>query len=146
MWFKTSTASLGGLQVVEGGALGGSGCDRVIGNGSGAVMNYNTWSEINMSGSIVVNDGAWHHMAYVLDKSNGFRAYIDGVLDVSTAQQTGNCGTGCSGFDWAQQYWIGRGAGCRFSADFFTGLIDDVRMYDHPLSSAAVLQLYNTTK
>ena len=107
---------------------------------------YNAWDEVNMSGAIAANDGGWHHMAYVLDKSNGFRAYIDGVLDVSTAATTNNCGVGCSGLNWASEYWIGRSANCRFSADFFTGMIDDVRLYDHPLSAAGVAQLYNTTK
>jgi hypothetical protein len=145
MWFQTSTANAGGLQVVEGGAWG-SGCDRVVGNGNGTRLNYNTWSEVNMSGGVVVNDGTWHQMVYVLDKTNGFRAYIDGVLDVSSTIPTGNCGAGCSGFDWASEYWIGRAANCRFNADFFVGLIDDVRLYDHVLSPAAVLQLYNATR
>ena len=67
MWFKTSAPALGGLQVVEGSTWGG-GCDRVIGNGGGNVFNYNTWDEVNMSGAIAINDGAWHHMAYVLDR------------------------------------------------------------------------------
>ena len=145
MWFKTSTPAVGGLQVVEGGQWT-AGCDRVIGNGSGNVLNYNTWSEVNMSGATVVNDGAWHHMAFVLDKVNGFRAYIDGFLDAASTSPTTNCGTGCSGFDWSSEYWIGRSAGCRFNADYFNGMIDEVRFYDHVLSPTGVAQLYNTTK
>jgi Concanavalin A-like lectin/glucanases superfamily len=146
MWFKTSSLTIGALQVVEGNGPWGSGCDRIVGASSGGSLNYNSWSEVNMSGSTTVNDGVWHHLTYVLDRVNGFRAYIDGVLDVSSLQATTNCGVGCSGFDWAAEYWIGRGAACRFGADFFTGLIDDVRLYDHVLSPAAALQLYNTTK
>jgi len=145
MWFQTSTPTVGGLQVVEGGTWGG-GCDRVIGNGNGTVLNYNSWSEVNMSGGLVVNDGAWHHLVYVLDESMGFRAYIDGVLDTSSSVPTSNCGVGCSGFDWASEYWIGRAAGCRFNADYFVGMIDDVRLYDHVLSPTAVVQLYNATR
>ena len=144
MWFRTSAPVLGGLQVVEGGTWGG-GCDRVVGNGGGGVFSYHAWEEMNMSGGTVVNDGAWHHMAYVLDQTNGFRGYIDGVLDTSSTIPT-HCGVGCSDFDWASEYWIGRGGNCRYAADYFNGLIDEVRVYDHVLSPAAVAQLYNATR
>ena len=145
MWFKTSSANVGGLQVVEGGTWG-PGCDRVVGNGASNTLMYNAWNEVNMSEAFVVNDGVWHQMVYVLDKSAGFKAYIDGVLEVSDATPTSNCGVGCSGFDWASEYWIGRSAGCRFGADYFTGLIDDVRIYDHALPPSTVVQLFNATK
>ena len=146
MWFKTSSANVGGLQVVEGNSLWGGGCDRVVGNGGGNTLQYNAWSEVNMSEAFVVNDGVWHQMVYVLDKTNGFRAYIDGVLEASDGTPTSNCGVGCSGFDWAAEYWIGRAANCRFGADYFTGLIDDVRIYDHALPPSTVVQLFNATK
>jgi hypothetical protein len=145
MWFQTSSANVGGLQVIEGPPSRG-GCDRVIGNGAGTKLQYNDWSEVNMSGSITANNGTWHQVTYVMDEINGLKAYIDGVLDVSSTTPTTNCGVGCSGFNWAMEYWIGRSAGCRFGADYFVGLIDDVRMYDHVLSPTAVLQLYNATK
>jgi hypothetical protein len=145
MWFKTSSANVGGLQVVEGPPTN-SGCDRVIGNGGGNTLNFNAWSEVNMSEPFVVNDGVWHQVVYVLDKSSGFKAYIDGVLETSSGTGTSNCGIGCSGFDWAEEYWIGRAANCRFGADYFTGLIDDVRIYDHALPPTTVTQLFNATK
>jgi hypothetical protein len=53
---------------------------------------------------------------------------------------------GCSGFDWATEYVIGSGLGCRYGAGNFTGLVDEVRMYDTPLSPADVMSLYNDTK
>jgi hypothetical protein len=146
MWFQTSSSAVGGLQVIEG-PPSHSGCDRVIGNGAtNGTLQYNDWSEVNMQGTRVVDDGAWHQVVYVMDETNGLKTYIDGTLDVSSTVATTNCGEGCSGFNWAMEYWIGRSAGCRFGADFFTGLIDDVRLYDHVLSPTAVLQLYNATK
>ena len=60
--------------------------------------------------------------------------------------QTGNCGTGCSGFDYATEYIIGSGLGCRYDAGHFTGLIDEVRLYDAPMSAGDVAQLYIDTK
>ncbi|HVV50603.1 MAG TPA: LamG-like jellyroll fold domain-containing protein, partial [Polyangia bacterium] len=148
MWFKSATSGgvPGALQVIEGNSAWGGGCDRIVGNGSGSTLDYNAWNEVNMSGATTVNDGNWHLMTYVLDEHNGFIGYIDGVVDVSTTAATGNCGEGCSGFDWAAEYWIGYGAGCRYGANYFSGLIDDVRMYDHVLSPTAVQQLYNATK
>jgi hypothetical protein len=143
MWFRTSAPVLGGLQMV---AASDGGCDRVVGNGVGGTVNYNIWSEVNMSGAAVVNDGGWHHLAYVLDPTNGIRGYVDGVLDTSSTSPTSNCGVGCSGFDWATEYWIGRSGNCRFAADYFNGLIDEVRLYDHVLSPTAVAQLFNATK
>jgi hypothetical protein len=143
MWFKTSTANVGGLQVVDDGGIG---CDRVIGNGAGNTLKINAWSEVNMSEPFVVNDGVWHQVVYVLDKTSGFKVYIDSVLEVADSTPTSNCGVGCSGFNYATQYWIGRANNCRFSADYFTGLIDDVRIYDHALPPTTVSQLYNATK
>jgi hypothetical protein len=144
MWFKTTSATVGGLQVVEGGTWG-SGCDRIIGNGTGNTLGFATWNEDDMSEPFVVNDGVWHQVIYVLDKTSGFKAYIDGVLEASSGTAT-NCGVGCSGFNWASEYWIGTGAGCRYSANDFTGTIDDVRIYDYALPPATVTQLYNATK
>ena len=99
-----------------------------------------------MSEPFIVNDGVWHQVVYVLDKTSGFKAYVDGVLEVSSATPTNNCGVGCSGFNWATEYWIGRSANCRFGAGYFTGTIDDVRLYDHALPPTTVTQLYNATK
>ena len=146
MWFQTNTTGPGGLQVVEGNATWGSGYDRVVGSGTGSTLQYNAWHEVNMSGVATVNDGNWHLMTYVLDESNGFLTYIDGNPDASSTTPTTNCGEGCSGFNWAAEYWIGTSANGRFGAGNFSGLIDDVRMYNHVLSPTAVMQLYNATK
>jgi hypothetical protein len=142
MWIKTTSSRLNGIQVVTGG-----GCDRVIGsNGSDDIFSYNSWDEVNFDGQTPVNDGNWHQIVYVLDRQNGLFSYVDGAPDASTTDPTGNCGVGCSGFDWATEYVIGSGLGCRYGAGNFTGLVDEVRMYDTPLSPADVMSLYNDTK
>ena len=146
MWFKTSAAAVQGLQVVEGSTWGG-GCDRVVGNGAGTTLNYNAWSEQNPAGQSVVTNGAWHHFAYVMDETNGLMAYVDGVSDLTAADTSAtNCGVGCSGFNWASDYWIGTGGGCRYGAGGFVGLIDEVRVYNYPLTAAQVAGLYGATK
>jgi hypothetical protein len=150
MWFQTSAAAVQGLQVVWGEAFndgqGYTGYDRVIGNGSPGPLQYNVWQELNPSGTAIVTDGNWHHVAYVLDKTAGMLAYVDGVIDMTDNNSTSNCGLGCSGFNWASDYLIGTGKTGRFNAGAFIGLIDEVRVYDIALSAGEVQQLYQATK
>jgi hypothetical protein len=150
MWFKTAAAGqdVGGLQTVIGTTWGG-GFDRIVGNasvGGGGILNYNVWSEVNPVGTLPVNDGNWHHLVYVTDKVNGILAYIDGALDTSSLTPTGNCGIGCSGFDWASDFWFGTGNNGRFGAGDFTGYMDEVRIYDRVLTSGEITTLYTLTK
>ncbi len=147
MWIKTAAASLQGLQMIDGNTWGG-GCDRIIGNSAGGVLNYEAWNEINITGSNAVNDGNYHQVVFVLDKANGFFGYVDGVADaVDPGGATGNCGEGCSGFNWASDYWIGTGGGCRGNVgNAFDGVIDDVRIYGRPLPASDVASLYLATK
>jgi hypothetical protein len=148
MWFKVSGSTVEGLQMLH---AGDGGCDRVVGNASpGGSLIYNAWQEDNPLGTAVVTDGAWHHVAYVMDEGVGLIGYVDGVLDASDSTPT-NCGlsggVGCSGFNWATEYWIGSGGGCRGNVGGnFSGLIDEVRLYDHPLTAAEVKALYDATK
>src|SRR5688572_20851442 len=79
-----------------------------------------------------VNDGQWHHIAYVYDQSDtGYiRIYIDGA---SSGFQTNS---GAWSWPVGQQlefglshdgYWFG-----------FEGALDDIRFYDRPLSAAEI--------
>ena len=66
-------------------------------------------------------------------------------VDVSDNGST-NCGVGCSGFNWASDYWIGTGGNCRFNADSFSGTIDEVAMFKAALTASEVKLLYTLTK
>jgi hypothetical protein len=147
MWFKTAAAGqdIHGLQVVEG-VTWGVGCDRVVGNSAGGILSYNLWNEVNTPGTVAVNDGKWHHFVYVTDKANGQQSYIDGALETTSTVPTSNCGLGCSGFNWASDYWMGTGGSCRYTATDFAGLIDEVRIYEKVLTAAEVASLFNATK
>ena len=150
MWFKTAAAgqNVGGLQTVIGTTWGG-GFDRIVGNSSasgGGILNYNMWSEVNPAGNVAVNDGNYHHLVYVTDKVNGQLSYIDGALEMSSLAPTTNCGIGCSGFDWASDYWFGTGNNGRFGAGDFVGTMDEVRIYDRVLTAGEIATLYTSTK
>jgi hypothetical protein len=75
----------------------------------------------------------WHQVTIVQDAvANQRRLYVDGVLVGSAPQAETANGPG--------DLWIG---GADTVSQFFTGAIDEVRIYDGALSSAAVAQLAN---
>jgi len=79
-----------------------------------------------------VHDGEWHHVAITGSGTTG-KIYIDGVLDgtftysalVTTPSNT---------------FYIGSNEG---SSSFFTGALDDIRIYDFALSLSEVLGINN---
>jgi hypothetical protein len=89
----------------------------------------------NATGTTAINDGQWHHVVAMLDRtSEELRVYIDGLLE----------GTGdISGFSGSQE----TGAepfevGSRNQSYTFDGTIDDVRLYKRALSIGEVAALY----
>ncbi len=95
-----------------------------------------------VQGSRVVNDGLWHHVACVFSgvgslNVTNVKLYVDGTPDSVFSSQTAQAiDTGDAG-----PVKIGSDAQARF----FTGVIDEVRIYDSALSSANILSLYNAT-
>lgn len=74
--------------------------------------------------------GKWSHVVVTWDQTNGVTFYINGTKDNNIP----NSGTGES-TNWVM---IGREGPTRR----FNGLIDEVRVYDHALTSAQVRKLY----
>ena len=82
-----------------------------------------------------VSDGHWHHVVGVYDGENMF-LYIDGSLDVSAA---------ASGTIDSNKAPLAIGANL-WPYSKWTGLIDDVRVYNRALTSGEVRGLYDATK
>lgn len=85
-------------------------------------------------GSGTVNDGNWHLLAGVWTSSTLRSVYVDGVFLTSdpTALTPTLIDSLCLG------------ASFRSSVDnFFTGTVDDVRIYSSALSTAQILAIYN---
>ena len=100
-----------------------------------------------------VNDNKWHHVVYVADGTNPVIVYVDGV-PVTLSSFT-NSGSGGASSDWvANSYGISSftnmfvlGAEHRGSdaPDFFySGTIDDVRVYGRALTATEVEGLYQS--
>jgi hypothetical protein len=86
----------------------------------------------NFTSSVVIADGRWRHFAVVLDRDNTdtLTIYVDGVAAGSTASLAGDV-------DNAEPLYLGRvnaGAG----GAPLIGAIDEITLYDEPLSAAQV--------
>jgi len=82
-----------------------------------------------------INDGAWHHVVGVMDRSGStLYLYVDGVLvksgATSIAGSVSNAHVLDMGYTWG----------------LLDGLLDDVRIYNRALSAAEILAIYNSTK
>ncbi len=86
------------------------------------------------------SSGIWHHVAFVLDKSQaGTQAislYIDGQKQTATGQSYATTNT--NGFGNNPLYLFSRGGSQYFTA----GMVDDLRLYAQALSADQVLQIY----
>ena len=85
------------------------------------------------TGNKTINDNKWHFGVYTTDGATS-TFYADGVMDRQIAQtRTAGSSTGFIGFGGSANDW-------------WTGSIDDVRVYSRTLSAAEVLQLYKIGK
>ena len=91
-------------------------------------------------GSTAINNGVWHHVGWTYDGSQtigGIKLYIDGRNEPTTQIVNTSPGVFTN---------VGIRIGIRgdLDANFFNGLIDDVRIYNRALTYAEVQQLYNS--
>ena len=92
-----------------------------------------TWNGAQVHSSIAVNDGRWHHVAFVFDAGNALKLYIDGELD-SKAKLIGDApGTVAIS---SRRLSIGAGYTKSEKPDefFLKGDLGDVRFYSRALA------------
>lgn len=92
---------------------------------------------VEVSATVPFTDNEWHHAVMTFDDSDAVRLYVDGSQKDSTPVSSS---------------LVSRGSTVKFGVpahlpdkDFFTGRIDDVRIYDRALSASEVSDLYNAT-
>ena len=90
---------------------------------------------------IDVQDGHWHHVVVVADRSGNAEFYVDGILDDAVDI------TGESSFDIdsTEPLYISKS---KWAADpmYFDGNIDEVRIYNRALSAEEVMKHYKQTR
>ncbi len=126
------------------------------GNGSGVEKGtrlYATWASTesarghtadgldasDVDGTTNVHDGAWHWICYVADKSGNAQIYVDGGAAEAIDDMTdvGNITTNDHD-DWSiGREWIGSWS------RYFTGTIDDIRIYSVALNASQRTRIYN---
>jgi len=107
-----------------------------------AITTTNNAAEQQISSTARLSTGAWHHIAVVLDAGATYTGtlYIDGAVAGTNTAMTirpSNIGN-------TPNNWIGRSA---FVADpYFSGLVDDFRIYNRALTAAEIANLFSTVR
>lgn len=82
-----------------------------------------------------VTDGSWHHVVGTWDTSNK-KLYIDGVLDTTAAGTGGNIANSNQPINISVR-------NLSSPTGYFSGQIDDVRLYNYALTKHQVQQVFN---
>jgi N-acetylneuraminic acid mutarotase len=88
----------------------------------------------DLASETIVNDGQWHHVGFVYDMDSFHRVlYVDGILVAEDA-------TVVSGMPSDGGLYVGASKELD-TGSFFSGLIDDVRIYDRALTAEEIAAL-----
>lgn len=99
-----------------------------IKDGSGTVL--------DLTGGSAINDGAWHHFALTFNGTSTASLYVDGKL-ANSGTPSGSWSFGANSLRFADAndpFW-----------SFWTGQLDDMRVYNYPMSASQVKTLLNNT-
>lgn len=138
-WFKTgSTSGVVGL-INKYVANSYNGYNVFINNGNVCAWYIKDGSNFVYDGSGCTfnipgfNDNTWHHVAYVVDSSGG-KLYLDGIQKGTTRPWTGVAG----GPTTLQDVRLGHYPGAFGGAEYFSGLLDEVRIYNAALTASQI--------
>lgn len=104
------------------------------------MTNSGLTSTINLLGPTAINDGKWHHITFTNDGSHtaaGIKLYVDGRSESPTVFSNSDPGALT---DYALKVGVYDLVGTPFA--FFSGSLDDVRVYNRVLSAKEVQSLY----
>jgi len=133
-WIKIGTAKTQGV-VHWGEASNGKRRSILIYNG-GAGTNYYAWfsgfgTAANIQGTTILAVNTWYFLSVTLDSSNVAKIYVNGNLDA-----TGNP-------TLIAYSYLGTVIGNTRSAEWFNGIIDNVRIYNTALSQTQIQEVMN---
>jgi hypothetical protein len=106
----------------------------ILDNGSIKFNTYYYGFKWNVTSSSALNDGSWHHLAFV-QKDNGGQMYLNGILE-----QTDNTG-GKVNLTSSLKTYIG--GDLRDNNSYYSGKVDDLRIYSRALSVSEIQTLHN---
>lgn len=136
-WVKTSSGTAS--QILQKAASGGGAPSYQIQfKSDGTVQCFLQQSDGTnnaVQSTATVNDGTWHHIAFV-DYGSGAELFVDGASEGTSATSVGTVDPPGA---------LGIGADVQNAADYFAGSIDDLRLYGRALSKPEVDALYART-
>ena len=100
-----------------------------------------------------ISDGAWHHLVYTLkhiEDKNGAEwresaLFIDGRLNRISKVRPIVPNTRYKYVPFFEPVYLGAGNNRGSAEGFFNGIIDEVRIYDRPLTAAEIMRNYQST-
>ncbi|ROR80757.1 PKD repeat-containing protein [Plantibacter flavus] len=133
-WFQTTSTQGGKVIGFGSNQTGGSGgYDRHVFLRPDGKLVFGTWTgqENTITSQAAVNDGQWHHVV-AQQSAAGMKLFIDGS-SVGTNPQTG-------AQDYTGYWRVGGDNAWQGSVPYFNGKIDEVAVYNAPLTDAQVAQ------
>ncbi len=98
-------------------------------------LSLGTDISVSVKSAQAINDGAWHHVALMRDMTSGrVKVFVDGKISMS--------GTLATGLLYQRAFSLGRLEN-PYLASYWQGGLDEVRIYDRPLTDDEVWRLYN---
>ena len=147
MWVKTTKSSFN-YPMAQGGGANSSG-ERGVGiglTGDGYVYGFinssNTRIMVNTNPIKSVNDGNWHNIAGVWDRSDKLTWYVDGVFD----QEGDISSTDGQSITLEKDLYIGNYGTAPNTTGAFNGSIGPAYVYMRTLSVNEIFQNYNALK
>lgn len=145
VWFKTTASGV--RQTLVGKVRPTAGVDIAydLEVSTGNVLRFTRWCQgcpdtsHAFAGTTTVNNGVWHHAAFVTSGSSQHYLYLDGALQATNT-------TSWSGFDDdnTQPLEFGRFANHTYGTPYLSGQLDEVRIYNYALSPSQVVTDMNT--
>jgi parallel beta-helix repeat protein len=138
-WVKTSGGAAAGI-VAKARDINSVNMDYRLQMLATGAIQFTRWNQSagavdTVTTSTTVNNGSWHHVAFVNEGAGSHKLYIDGVLATSSAT------TWTYDNSNAEPVRIGRDRNGTSSDAYFNGVIDDVAIIQRALTAAQIQDL-----
>ena len=133
MWINTTSSAQSHILQKRDSSINGEYIVELKNNGKIRFWTYYYGYKWTVTSSSAVNDGSWHHLVLV-QKNNGGQMYLDGSLD-----QTDNSG-GKVNLGLTLKTYMG--GDLRDYNRYYSGKVDDFRIYSRALSASEIQTLY----
>ena len=133
MWINTTSSAISHILQKRDSSINGEYIVELKNNGKIRFWTYGGGYKWTVTSSSAVNDGNWHHLVLV-QKNNGGQMYLDGSLE-QTDNSSGKVNLGLT----LKTYM---GGDLRDYNRYYSGKVDDFRIYSRALSASEIQTLY----